>query len=256
MDTMTLPISPKNPLKRTYSDTRPKTPLPDSVKPTTLLEAPAMSTLESNTQTSLMPSQPVASVTLSDAANPILHPATPFTATNAPAATTASSLNSAKKRTKLTESEKAVKRQEKEAKELEKANQKAKKEEEKIRKEEGKAKKDEERRAKDAEKERKRQEKEQQTRLKEEEKRKKEEDKEKKHKVDLALPHLTFMANDRVVSNASQRFLCSSKFNERWIDGIIAPGEPVTCQQPSQFDYITSWRRYANKGTLCIGDPG
>ncbi|KAI4237538.1 MAG: hypothetical protein LQ349_001756 [Xanthoria aureola] len=234
MDTMTLPISPKNPLKRTYSDTRPETPLPDSVKPTTLLEAPVMSTLESSTQTSLMPSQPVASVTLSDAANPILHPATPFTATNAPAATTASSLNSAKKRTKLTESEKAVKRQEKEAKELEKANQKAKKEEEKIRKEEEKAKKDEERRAKDAEKERKRQEKEQQTRLKEEEKRKKEEDKEKKHKSQMRLnaffapPSLT---NDG--STASLPLGSPSPANSRRSSIISLHGEDTPTRERS-----------------------
>ncbi|KAI4244583.1 MAG: hypothetical protein L6R42_010421 [Xanthoria sp. 1 TBL-2021] len=229
MDTMTLPISPKNHLKRTYSDTRLETPLPDSVKATTPLEAPVKSTLESSTKMPLMPSQPVASVTVPDSANPLSHPATPFNATNAPAATT-TPLNPAKKRTKLTESEKEVKRLEKEAKELEKANQKAKKEEEKIRKEEEKAKKDEERRAKDAEKEKKRQEKEEQARVKEEEKRKKEDEKEKKHKVGLALPGVGFMANDRLVSNASQRFLCSPEFNERWIDYINTPGEPIACQ--------------------------
>ncbi|KAL8855675.1 MAG: hypothetical protein Q9178_007686 [Gyalolechia marmorata] len=185
---MALPVSPKNHLKRTYSDSRLEDLLPDSIKASTPGGHPVTSTSEPSTQLPLSPSQFGAPVTVADPATTISHSPTLFNATIPPAANTSSfSSTSAKKRTKLTETEKEDKLREKQAKEHEKAKQKAKKEEDKIRREDEKAKKDEERRVKDAEKEKKRQEKEEQTRLKAEEKRKKEEEKEKKHKSQLRL---------------------------------------------------------------------
>ncbi|KAL8898370.1 MAG: hypothetical protein Q9192_002124 [Flavoplaca navasiana] len=180
---MTLPISPKNHLKRTYSDTIIETPLQDAVMVSAPLEAPVISTSDSGIPLPSIPSQTTDPVTVPNPVSPIIQAATTASkTTNSPhalGATISTSTNPMKKRTKLSESEKEAKRQEKEAKEEEKAKQKAKKEEEKIRKDEEKAKKDEERRVKDAEKEKKRREKEEQTRLKEDEKRKLEEKKQK-----------------------------------------------------------------------------
>ncbi|KAL8672071.1 MAG: hypothetical protein Q9168_003466 [Polycauliona sp. 1 TL-2023] len=190
MDTMILPMSPKNPLKRTYSDTTVETPLQDSVKPAASSETPIMSTLEPSMPMATAPSQPGPSASVAASTTPNPHPAIPLDGTRSPhvpAPTTAIATNSTKKRPKLSESDKEFKRQEKEAKDQERVKQKAKKEEDKIRKDEEKAKRDEERRARDADKEKKRLEKEEQTRLKEEERRKKEEEKEKKHKSQMRL---------------------------------------------------------------------
>ncbi|KAL8636423.1 MAG: hypothetical protein Q9228_006180 [Teloschistes exilis] len=108
-------------------------------------------------------------------------------ATMTPTPATSNPPNPAKKRAKLTESEKEAKRQEKEAKEKDKAEQKAKK--------------DEEKRAKDAEKEKKRLEKEEQVRAKETEKKRKEEEKDKKQKSQLRLN--AFFAPPALASNDS-----------------------------------------------------
>ncbi len=208
-----------------------KTPLPDSIKAFTPGEPPVNSTSEPSTQLPLSLSQLEAPVIVADPATTISHSPTSFNATIPPAAnTSSSSSNSAKKRTKLTETEKEVRLREKQAKEQEKAKQKAKKEEDKIRREDEKAKKDEERRVKDAEKERKRQEKEEQTRLKEEEKRKKEEEKDKKHKVRPNFLNVGFIFNNLVVPIASQCFLCSTESHKRWVDCIVTPGEPIASQ--------------------------
>ncbi|KAL9023296.1 MAG: hypothetical protein Q9180_008292, partial [Flavoplaca navasiana] len=182
MDTTTLPISPKNHLKRTYSDTI-ETSLQDAVMVSTPTETPVISESDSGIPLPFIHSQTTDPVTVPNPVSPIIQAATTASKTtsspHALGATISTSTNPMKKRTKLSESEKEAKRQEREAKEEEKAKQKAKKEEEKIRKDEVKAKKDEERRVKDAEKEKKRREKEEQTRLKEDEKRKLEEKKQK-----------------------------------------------------------------------------
>ncbi|KAL8847915.1 MAG: hypothetical protein Q9221_007046 [Calogaya cf. arnoldii] len=234
MVTMTLPMSPKNHLKRTYSDTTLETPLTESVNATTPPIAPVGATIEPSTQMPLSPSQPAVPVTVPDSVNSISNLATPTNATTTPATTTAPSLSSAKKRTKLTESEKEVKRQEKEAKELEKTKQKAKKEEEKIRKEEERAKKDEERRAKDAEREKKRHEREEQTRLKEEEKRKKEEENQKKDKSQMRLN--AFFAPPNLVNDGSTASLprrTPSPINSRRGSIISLHGEDTPTRERS-----------------------
>ncbi|KAL9626929.1 MAG: hypothetical protein Q9204_006932 [Flavoplaca sp. TL-2023a] len=221
---MTLPLSPKNRLKRTYSDTI-ETPPQDAVMVSAPSEARVISTSDSDILLPSVPSQTTDPVTAPDPASPIMQAATTASKiTNsplAPGATTSASINPMKKRTKLSESEREAKRQEKEAKEQEKANLKAKKEEEKIRKDGEKAKKDEERRVRDAEKEKKRREKEEQTRLKEDEKRKLEE---KKQKVCHGLPNF---------SNASQCLLPNPESPKRWIDCVIATWYTIACQQPS-----------------------
>ncbi|KAL8648408.1 MAG: hypothetical protein Q9226_006005, partial [Calogaya cf. arnoldii] len=234
MDTMTLPVSPRNHLKRTYSDTTLETPLTDSVNATPPSEAPMGATFEPSTQMPHLPSQPAAPVTVPDSADSISNLATPTNATTTAAITTASSLNSAKKRTKLTESEKEVKRQEKEAKELERAKQKVKKEEERIRKEEERAKKDEERRAKDAEREKKRQEKEEQARLKEEERRKKEEENQKKDKSQMRLN--AFFAPPKLANDGSTASLpqgTPSPINSRRSSIISLHGEDTPTRERS-----------------------
>ncbi|KAL8727557.1 MAG: hypothetical protein Q9166_005963 [cf. Caloplaca sp. 2 TL-2023] len=184
---MTLPLSPKNHLKRTHSDAGLDNPLPNSIGASTTLAPLTLSNPELGTRNSGAFGQATVSLGVPSPANPTIEPATALNATNPPITASSSLTNPTKKHTKLTESEKEAKRREKEAKEQEKAKQKAKKEEDRIRKEEEKAKRDEERRVKDAEKEKRRQEKEEQTRLKEEEKRKKEEEKDKKQKSQLRL---------------------------------------------------------------------
>ncbi|KAL8863971.1 MAG: hypothetical protein Q9198_010193 [Flavoplaca austrocitrina] len=150
----------------------------------------------------------------------------------APGATTSTSVNPMKKRTKLSESEKEARRQEKEAKEQEKAKQKAKKEEEKIRKDEEKAKKDEERRAKDAEKEKKRREKEEQTRLKEDEKRKLEEKKQKSQMRLNAFFPIPNLQNDG--STASLPHGTPSPVNSRRSSIVSLQGADTPARERSQ----------------------
>ncbi|KAL8685237.1 MAG: hypothetical protein Q9224_005900 [Gallowayella concinna] len=187
MDTMTLPMSPRNHLKRTYNDTGLDNSLPDKVESSALegpqtatrsdpyMQIPQHPTLSQTTAPAIMPNT---------AGSSVHSPNTQIT--NTPVVSSTSS-NSAKKRTKLSEAEKQAKCLEKETKEQDKARQKAKKEEDRIRKEEERAKKDEERRARDANKERKRQEKEEQTKLKDDEKRKKDEERDKKAKSQMRL---------------------------------------------------------------------
>ena len=234
MDTMTLPRSPKNHLKRTHSDTIIETPLQDAIVVSPPSEAPVISTSDSGILLPSVPGQTTDPVTTPNPASPIMQAATTASKTTnsplAPGGTTSTSINPLKKRTKLSESEKETKRQEREAKEQEKAKQKAKKEEEKVRKDGEKAKKDEERRVRDAEKEKKRREKEEQTRLKEDEKRKLEE---KKQKVCHGLANCRFEANGWIVSNASQCLLPNPESRKRWIDCVIATWYTLACQQPS-----------------------
>ncbi|KAL8796588.1 MAG: hypothetical protein Q9182_007333 [Xanthomendoza sp. 2 TL-2023] len=185
MDAIVLPMSPRNHLKRTYNDAGLDNSLSDSLEPSA-----AEGLQEVTTSDPYMPmpqpvtlSQTTSPAILSNPAETLVHSSHAHT-TDTPVIPS-TSLNPAKKRTKLSEAEKQAKRLEKEAKEEDKARQKAKKEEDRIRKEEERAKKDEERRAKDAEKERKRQEKEEQVKLKEDERRKKDEEREKKAKMRL-----------------------------------------------------------------------
>ncbi|KAL8806858.1 MAG: hypothetical protein Q9200_004895 [Gallowayella weberi] len=185
MDAIVLPMSPRNHLKRTYSDAGLDNSLPDGLE-SSAIEGPQ----EVTTSDPYIPmpqpltlSQATPAAILPNPAETSVHSSHAHT-TNTPGIPP-TSLDPAKKRTKPSEAEKQAKRLEKEAKDQDKARQKAKKEEDRIRKEEERAKKDEERRAKDAEKERRRQEKEEQAKLKEDERRKKDEEREKKAKMRL-----------------------------------------------------------------------
>ncbi|KAI4147704.1 MAG: hypothetical protein L6R39_003028 [Caloplaca ligustica] len=196
MDILTLPMSSPRSLKRSLSDAGLETPSMDNVGDSVAMvsqetSAPSMEPSPASPSNSTINSAPAPSSTTPQTSSTSNVPQPPRTI---PLHET----NAAKKRPKLTASEKEAKRLEKEAKEKEKeakekgkAEQKAKKEEEKlrkekekeedrIRKEQEKARKDEDKRAKDAEKEKKRLE-------KDEEKRKKEEEQNKKQKSQLRL---------------------------------------------------------------------
>ncbi|KAL8658485.1 MAG: hypothetical protein Q9202_007548 [Teloschistes flavicans] len=184
MSTLTLPISSPNRLKRPFGETALDSSFDNATQEPTvtqpqLLTEPLSSVSGKDTQCSNLNQ-----FNESDATKPD-DQASSMTMTPTPA--TSDPSNPAKKRAKLTESEKETKRQEKEAKEKDKAEQKAKKNEEKRRKEEDKAKREEEKRVKDAEKEKKRLEKEEQAKVKEAEKKRKEEEKDKKQKSQLRL---------------------------------------------------------------------
>ncbi|KAL8898599.1 MAG: hypothetical protein Q9207_006620 [Kuettlingeria erythrocarpa] len=208
MDTLILPMSSPNPLKRKSRDTSfDKLDVDASVamddqellQPASEIDAvsSAAPVIDSATET------PTLSHQASSAPAQVSHP--PLS--DAPKGTTNS-----KKRPKLTASEQEAKSRGKEAKEKEKAEQKEKKEQERIRKEKEKeddrvrkegerAKKEEEKKARDAEKEARRLEKEQQSKLKEERKKKEEAEKNKKQRSQLRLN--AFFAPPGLTNNAS-----------------------------------------------------
>ncbi|KAL9577949.1 MAG: hypothetical protein Q9212_006035 [Teloschistes hypoglaucus] len=187
MSTLTLPISSPNRLKRPFSEMDSfgnGTHAPTITEPKVAAEAAS-----SSSANDVQCSDPDP-LNKSGATRPIDQ----ASATMTPTPATSNPSNPAKKRAKLTESEKEAKRQEKEAKEKDKAEQKAKKDEEKVKKEE-------EKRVKDAEKEKKRLEKEEQAKVKETEKKRREEEKDKKQKSQLRLN--AFFATPTLANNDS-----------------------------------------------------
>lgn len=172
MSTLTLPISSPNRLKRPFSQMALDGSIDNAAQAPTITEHKLVTEAASSSSANEVQCPAPEPLNGSGATRPIDQ----ASATMTPTPATPNPPNPAKKRAKLTESEKEAKRQEKEAKEKDKAEQKAKKDEEK-------AKKEEEKRVKDAEKEKKRLEKEEQAKVKEAEKKRKEEEKGKKQKV-------------------------------------------------------------------------
>lgn len=165
MSTLTLPISSPNRLKRPFSEMALDSSFDNAAHPPTVTEPKLATEAVSSSSTNDIQCFNPDPLDESGATRSIEQ----ASATMTPTPATSNTPNPAKKRAKLTGSEKEAKRQEKEAKEKDKAEQKAKK--------------DEEKRAKDAEKEKKRLEKEEQVKAKEAEKKRKEEEKDKKQKV-------------------------------------------------------------------------
>ncbi|KAL9598625.1 MAG: hypothetical protein Q9219_004370 [cf. Caloplaca sp. 3 TL-2023] len=196
MDTLTLSLSSPKSLKRGYSDTGLENTVLSSMNDSVPLKAEG--TLGFRPNGTSLSEHDGSSASAENTPIPNTQPSSTPSAAHHSATVAPIASDLAKKRPKLTSSEKEARRLEKEAREREKVEQKAKKEEERIRKEQEKkeetirreqekAKKEEERLVKQAEKDKKRQEKEEQSKLKEEEKRKKEQEKDKKNKSQLRL---------------------------------------------------------------------
>lgn len=214
MSTLTLPISSPNRLKRPFGETALDSSFDNATQKPTVTQPQLLTEALSSVSGKDTQCSNLNQFNESDATKPD-EQASSMTMTPTPA--TSDPTNPAKKRAKLTESEKETKRQEKEAKEKDKAEQKAKKNEEKRRKEEDKAKREEEKRVKDAEKEKKRLEKEEQAKVKEAEKKRKEEEKDKKQKVychSIDSQAQGTVLNSPTVTITSQCLFCCSTLSQ------------------------------------------
>ncbi|KAL8922273.1 MAG: hypothetical protein Q9208_005243 [Pyrenodesmia sp. 3 TL-2023] len=208
MDTLILPTSSPNPLKRRSSEAGLDKSDIDEVHGTMAMGTQKIfrPASESGAVSSAIPTT-IEAAALDHQAFLAAPPAP-----NPPITTTPGGTNATKKRSKLTASGQEAKRQEKEAKEKEKAEQKVKKEQERIRKEKEKeddrirkeqerARKEEEKKARDVERETRRLEKEEQSKLKEERKKKEEAEKNKKQRSQLRLN--AFFAPPGLANNGS-----------------------------------------------------